>query len=246
MPRLKLHLAYTGTFFYGWQIQPNKRTVQGCLEKEISKICNIHIRVHGSGRTDTGVHALGQVAHCDIPSNKVNIPWQKALNSLLPEDITVISAKWVNPDFHARFSTTGKEYSYSLWTNPDFVIPQRRPFVWTVGAVDEKKMKEAAEILLGKHDFSAFQNVGTPIKNKVRTIYWIKTETGYFSDEKIWRFSADGFLKQMVRNLISCLVSIGKNNLNLFELQSILDSRERSFAPATAPAKGLCLEQVFY
>lgn len=246
MFRLELHLAYTGSYFAGWQVQPGQRTVQGCLEKVFNQLCQEFIRVHGAGRTDAGVHALDQVAHVDIPAGKKGIPWQKALNSLLPTDVAVTKVKQVSQDFHARFNALGKEYLYILWTNPDYVLPQRRPFVWPVGRLDQESMFSAAQYLHGEHDFSAFQNVGTLIKNPVRNLYYIKKEQGDNPYEMVWRFYANGFLKQMVRNMIGLLVQVGRERVPVQDVQTLMEGKDRTLLPATAPAQGLCLNKVDY
>ncbi len=246
MARLKLILAYTGTHFQGWQIQNQGRTVQYCLEKALSTVCQKSIRVHASGRTDSGVHALGQVVHCDIPKDKGKLPWQKILNSLLPWDIAVIAAQWTSQDFHAQYSATYKEYSYHLWLNPDYVLPQAWPFVWQTGFLDYDVLVQAAKVFQGRHDFSAFQNVGTPVKSSIRTIHRISFQKGTWPEELVCKIIADGFLKQMARNIISGLVKVSKAKISISDLEDILASRDRKKAPATAPAKGLCLEKVFY
>ena len=156
MIRVKLVLAYVGTGFHGWQIQAGGRTVQGVVEECLARLCSAPIRVHGSGRTDSGVHALGQVAHFDPPAGRSGIPWQRALNSLLPHDVSVVHAEPADDTFHARFSATAKEYSYTLWLEPNFVLPQRMPFVWAVGPLDVKAMKASFRFLVGEHDFAAF------------------------------------------------------------------------------------------
>ncbi len=246
MPRLKLKLAYTGSEFCGWQYQPEQRTVQGVLEQALQRICNTRIRVHGAGRTDTGVHALGQVAHCELPEHKVHVPWQKALNALLPSDVAVIEAAWSKPDFHARFDAQAKEYSYTLWTESRYLLPQRRCFVWPVGELQLENMQNAADILQGRHDFQAMQNVGSKVQNTVREIQSIKFLPGFYPQELVISFVADGFLRQMVRILVSCLVAVGRNRLDTADLQSILQGKDRSLAPATAPAGGLCLLKIWY
>ncbi|MFO8033383.1 MAG: tRNA pseudouridine(38-40) synthase TruA [Desulfohalobiaceae bacterium] len=246
MPRLKLELAYTGAEFHGWQIQPMQRTVQGVLEEALQRICNTRIRVHGAGRTDAGAHALGQVVHVDLPGNKTHVPWQKALNALLPGDVAVTRVNWCAQDFHARFKARAKEYTYTIWTEKDYLLPQRRPFVWKVGEVDLESMQNASGILLGRHDFQAVQNVGTKVQSTVREIKRIDFSPGFYSQETVIHFVADGFLKQMARNLVSCLVAVGQGRMDARILQNILDSRQREQAPATAPARGLCLQKVWY
>ncbi len=246
MPRLALKLAYDGTHFAGWQIQPELRTVQGSLEEGLSTICNQRIRVHGSGRTDAGAHALGQVAHCDVPRRKADVPWRRALNSLLPQDVCVSSAWWVNDSFHARHGAKEKVYSYTLWTESEYVLPQHRPFVWRTGPLDEEAMRRVSRAFLGRQDFAAMQNVGTPLAHTVRTVREIRFFPTARPEELVCLFSADGFLKQMARIMASCLVEAGRHRLTGTELSEILASGDRSRAPSTAPAKGLCLERVYY
>jgi len=246
MPRIKLTLAYDGTDFAGWQLQPRDRTVQGELETALAEILGTPPRVHGSGRTDSGVHAMGQVAHFDCPENRANIPWQKALNAIMPKDVRVLMAERVDGDFHVRYSAKGKLYEYVLWHNRAFCLPHRRRFVWDCGPVDFEKMEAAAALLVGEHDFAAFQNVGTPVKSTVRTIRDISRHAGITEHETAWRFTADGFLKQMVRNLMGCLVAVGRGKISMDEMQKILLSKDRSLAPATAPPQGLSLISVDY
>jgi tRNA pseudouridine38-40 synthase len=246
MPRLRLTLAYTGGAFSGWQVQPALRTVQGCLEEALGRICQRTIRVHASGRTDAGVHALGQVAHCDVPEAKRTVPWRRALNGLLPGEMSLIEAAWVPSSFHARYSAQGKIYSYTLWTEPRFLLPQHRPYAWPVSPLDEEAMLQAAHRLEGRHDFASFQNVGTPVATTERCLFWIRVRQGSVPGQSIWYFAADGFLKQMARNLMSLLVDVGLHRTSLREAEAIFAAGDRSLAPATAPAKGLCLERVVY
>lgn len=246
MPRLKLTLAYQGTHFSGWQIQARERTVQGELETAVKTLTGQNLRVHASGRTDSGVHAIGQVAHLDIPEDKTRIAWQNALNSVLPDDVAVTDAQFVPQDFHARYSAKAKVYAYTLWTEPGFTWPQRRPFAWPVGNLDFQAMDRAADLLTGEHDFTAFQNVGTDIKETVRTVYEFYRRPGATPHETEYVVRANGFLKQMVRNMIGCLVEIGRGKLNPETVTELLASGDRTKAPATAPAKGLTLISVQY
>lgn len=246
MSRIRLTLAYDGTDFSGWQLQPEARTVQGVLEQRLTDIIGTPTRVHGSGRTDSGVHALGQVAHFDCPDERATIPWQRALNATLPKDVRIIRAKSVPDDFHARYSALGKTYEYTLWHNEEYCLPSRRRFVWDCGHVDRKAMQDAARALTGEHDFAAFQNVGTPVKTTVRTITGISCNKGTTPHETVWRFTADGFLKQMVRNIMGCLVACGRGKLTAADVATIVEGLDRSAAPATAPAQGLSLISVQY
>lgn len=246
MPRIKLTVAYVGTAYHGWQIQKNGLTIQEVLEARLSRICAQPVRIHGSGRTDAGVHARGQVAHFDAPESSRDIPWQKALNAMLPEDIAILDAQPAGADFHARFSVRSKRYAYTLWTEPRYVLPQRAPFVWPVRDLDAGAMDQAAGLLTGTHDFTAFQNAGTEIKGTVRTLAPIVRTPGTHPAEWIFHFQADGFLKQMVRNLMGLLVEVGRGRLKPEDAGRILQTRDRTQAPSTAPPQGLCLEEVLY
>lgn len=246
MIRFKLILAYDGTDFCGWQLQPADRTVQGELEKALSKILGEPTRVYGSGRTDAGVHAMGQAVHFDCADDRSAIPWQKALNALLPRDVRVVDCAQVPDDFHVQYSALSKTYEYVLWHNRNFCLPQHRHYVWDCGSVDFALMEQAAQKLIGEHDFASFQNVGTPIKSTVRTITDISRHPGRTEFESVWRFTANGFLKQMVRNLMGCLVECGRGRVTPDAVATILDAADRSQAPATAPAHGLSLIRVDY
>ncbi len=191
MPRLKLCIAYEGTAFAGWQCQldpkpapaglcrPNLRTVQWVLEEALNGIVgemrghspNPYLRLTGSGRTDAGVHAEGQVAHFDVPEDIRPIDWQRALNHRLPDDVSIISATWADADFNARFDAVGKTYTYSLWLERAFLPPRLRNFVWQVGPLRLDLMQAAAALLPGEHDFAAFQNAGGDPGPTIRTLY---------------------------------------------------------------------------
>jgi tRNA pseudouridine38-40 synthase len=244
--RIKLTLAYDGSEYKGWQLQKNDPTIQGFVEDAIGKICGFRVPVHGSGRTDSGVHALGQTAHFDPPGDKVSLPWQRALNSILPDSIRVVRSQTVSPDFHARFSAVSKTYSYTLWTESDFIFPQRKNFVWQTGRLNLEAMKKASDFILGTRDFRAFMNSGTTVENTIRQVRTISFDSGFYPQELVIRVSADGFLKQMVRNIIGALVVIGRKKYPPDHLRQVLFSGHRILAPATAPARGLCLECVRY
>ena len=246
MFRLKITLAYTGTHFSGWQVQPGQRTVQGCLEEALGTICDHPVRVRAAGRTDAGVHALGQVAHCDLPEGRINIPWQRALNALLPPDMAVSDVRRVEQGFHAMFSARSKTYTYILWQRRDCLLPQRRPFVWDTGELDREHMERAAAVLVGEHDFNAFRNLGTPVRSTVRRLFAVWIAPGLYEHELECHFQANGFLKQMVRNLVAGLVAVGRGRLTPEDLEALLRDRDRAPAPATAPARGLCLREVLY
>lgn len=247
--RIKLILAYDGTHFAGWQHQGGVRTVQRDVEAAIAKVTGEPTHVQAAGRTDSGVHALAQCAHFDAPARLSHVPWAKALNSLLAPDVRIVSACAVSPHFHAQFDARSKIYAYTLWLERSHVNPLRRRFVWqpTPPALDLAAMDEAAAILIGTHDFNSFRNLGTPLGNRgtVRTLSRIWREPGG-PHELVWRFQANGFLKQMVRNIMGCLVAVGRGKVTPADVRCILEKRDRSIAPPTAPARGLCMERVFY
>jgi len=246
LSRLRLVVAYDGTRFHGWQLQAGDRTVQGVVEKALAILAGRPVRAIGSGRTDAGVHAVGQVVHADVPDTRAGLPWRRALNALLPDDVAVVDARLAPPGFHARFGAVRKTYAYSLWTEPEFVYPHRRPFVWACGPVDRQAMALAAREFLGRRDFAAMQNTGTDVGTTVRTLESVAATPGQTSFETVWRFTADGFLKQMVRNVMGCLAAVGKGKITPDDVRSLLSEGDRTRAPATAPARGLCLESVEY
>ncbi len=272
MPRLKLRIAYVGTAYCGWQTQAGARTpqptVQETLEAVAQRIVGTPVRVHGSGRTDSGVHADGQVAHFDVPETKMRTDWQRSFNALLPDDIAVLDVTRVPDDFHARISATGKRYRYSLWLTRRYVPPRLVPFVWATGPLNIGAMDAAARCLEGTHDFASFRNMGTDVDSTVRTLHAIhrdpagvvnQTTTtiseGMPADAALragqpalltWDFVADGFLKQMVRNLMGALVACGMGKLSPNAIPTLLAACDRTQAPSTAPAQGLTLAEVIY
>ncbi|MDR2825703.1 MAG: tRNA pseudouridine(38-40) synthase TruA [Deltaproteobacteria bacterium] len=271
MPRIKLSIAYLGTGFAGWQIQSLNqgalaRTVQGELEGALLALLGVPVRVHSAGRTDAGVHADRQIAHFDTPEQKCRIGqlkdfnWQSALHRFLPPDISILQAEEVSPAFHSRFDCKGKVYTYSLWLERNFIPPKIRNFAWACGPADFKLMQRAAENLLGQHDFAGFQNVGTPQVDTVRTLYSIKPQSiKYLSPQATagtvaeheqymtWSFHGDGFLKQMVRNLVGFMVWAGQGRVQPEEAARVFASKKRNAVNfPTAPAWGLTLTDVLY
>jgi len=251
VPRLKLTVAYDGAGFCGWQVQARRsgtseRTVQGVLEGVICPMLGRQVRIVGAGRTDAGVHALGQVCHVDVPAERLGLPWQRALNAQLPGDVAVLAVERVDPSFSARFSAKNKTYAYTLWPFRDLRIPQRRGYAWACGPVDPAAMAAAAALLTGEHDFKSFQNTGTRVASTVRDLHAIERDPGLFPGEVAWRFTANGFLKQMVRNLMGLLVQVGQGKYAPEQARDILESRNRNARYPTAPAHGLCLEEVRY
>lgn len=260
MPRLKLTVAYVGTRYCGWQIQDKPDgppTVQGELERVVRRVSEIPIRIHGAGRTDSGVHADGQVAHMDVPESKMHLDWRRIFNTTLPGDINVLQVERVPERFHARFDAVAKTYSYQLWRNRQCMPPRLRPFVWDCGPLDLELLDAALPMLIGTYDCAVFQNTGTDISHTERTIRSLarlpeerKKDTcavlpcaPYLT---ILRVTADGFLKQMVRNMVGLLVAVARGKLPVDDVPELLACRDRRRAPATAPAQGLTLTRVWY
>lgn len=277
MARLALTVSYVGTRLAGWQIQartdrPQPRTVQGELERIAERIVGAPVRLHGAGRTDSGVHAEAQVAHMDVPDHRADLDWLRAFNAGLPDDISVAAVVRVPDGFHSRFDARGKTYTYRLWPERRWVPPRLAPFAWATGPLDLDAMDAAASHLLGTHDFASFQNTGTDIVTTVRTVTrvarreegeaplqttlpgaWPLPGTGEAANATTgglrviaWDFEADGFLKQMVRNMMGLLVAVGRGKLHPDAVPAILAARDRKTAPATAPAHGLTLSRVQY
>ncbi len=253
MPRLKLTLSYVGTQYCGWQIQDNGPTIQGELEKIFKPVVGGLVRVHGAGRTDSGVHAEAQVAHVDLPEDKASLDWQRILNTSLPKDINVLKIEHVHADFHSRFDAISKTYHYTFWTNRNTMPPRLQPFAWNCGPLNIPSMQAALVHLLGRHDFACFQNTGTPIEDTIRVINaaslqstcaWLPAQ--FHSHVLTLSINANGFLKQMVRNIAGLLVAVGRNNMQAEDVISLIINGSRKDAPPTAPACGLTLIEVHY
>lgn len=254
--RLKLLLCYQGTAYHGWQIQSQKaplETIQGVLEHAFFKLTSQEVRLTCSGRTDAGVHALGQVAHCDVSPCAIR-HWQKSLNAVLPKDIRVLSCEETQENFHARFDALSKRYDYHFWTEENFLPPHRAPFVWDARRLNAEAMKEFLPSLLGEHDFASFQNTGTDTKTSVRTVFRAEIHAlplhpslPPYSPELCLTIEANGFLKQMVRNIAGLLFEIGRMKISLSEARRILDIKDRAKNPCRcAPPQGLTLIHVRY
>jgi tRNA pseudouridine38-40 synthase len=248
---LKIILAYDGTDFCGWQVQPNCATVQGTLAAALERVTGERVLPQGSGRTDAGVHALAQVASCAIESPIPLGNLAKALNDVLPASARVLSVEEAAPDFHARKSARAKTYRYRILRAP-ICSPFLARYVWHHPyPLDEGAMIEAAAAVFGEHDFTSFAAVdperGVPEEENsaVRTIYASSWERS--GEEMIYTVRGSGFLHHMVRNLVGTFVLVGKGTLLPGDLERILAARERSANPgATAPAQGLFLLSVEY
>lgn len=245
MQRYKCIIAYDGSGFSGYQVQPKGRTVQAEVENVLSKMHKGEsVRIAASGRTDAGVHAKGQVVHFDSPLGIPAERWRTALNSLLPDDISVLSVEKASVDFHARFDAVGKEYRYMLHLS-EVRDPFQRNYAYRYPyPLKLEAMKEASLHLLGTHDFTSFCAAKTEVVDKVRTIETIE----FLSEGDLLtiRFVGSGFLYNMVRILVGTLLEVGSGDRLPEEIPSILKRKDRRFAGKTAPAQGLYLWKVFY
>jgi tRNA pseudouridine38-40 synthase len=244
MRNVKLTIEYDGTHLHGFQIQKRKRTVQGELEKALKTLFRRKIRVAGSGRTDAGVHARGQVVSFQVDSDILTRKIRAGLNRYLPADISVRDVKDAPLNFHAQFSAKWKTYEYKILQTQVRSPLERFDTFWLRYELDLKKMKRAACVLLGKHNFRSFESSGSARKSAVRTVRSLSvSKTG---DVFTILIQADGFLYKMVRTIAGLLVDVGSGKLSLGDVKVIIKSKNRKAAGWTAPARGLCLKQVTY
>lgn len=247
---LKIVLAYDGSEFHGWQVQPGLKTVQGALADAIARVSGCRVLPQGSGRTDAGVHALAQVASCNLEAGIPTANLQKALNDVLLAAVRVLSVEEVAPDFHARNSAQAKTYRYRILRSPICPPFLARYVYHHPYPLDEEAMRSAAAGVVGEHDFTSFAAVdpergGEPEEvSNVRTVY--ASEWRREGEELVYLVRGNGFLHHMVRNLVGTFLMVGKGTLEEAELRRILDLRDRSAAGNTAPASGLYLVAVEY
>jgi tRNA pseudouridine38-40 synthase len=247
MHKYKLTLAYDGTHYGGWQIQPNAISIQALLEKALSTILRTPTCAISSGRTDAGVHARGQVAHFIAEPPQDLLRLQRSLNGILPPDIRVLSLEEAAPDFHARYSAVSKEYHYHLHLERT-TDPFKRLYAYhDYSPLDLDKMKVAANCFVGTHDFTTFANEaskGSAAKNPVRTITRLDLclEPGGVRLE----FEGNGFLYKMVRNITGTLLEVARGKISIDEIPGLFEARDRRIASPAAPPHGLFLMKVNY
>ena len=247
---IKLLLAFDGTGYAGWQKQKAEKTVQGTIEERLAVMTGEAVCLHGSGRTDAGVHALGMVANFHTAAD---IPCQgflQGLNSMLPKDIRVLAASDASPDFHARRDARGKTYWYNFTDRPVQLPTERLYAAHVPGGLDFEAMRRGLGRIAGTHDFSSFEGAGSRDpeiggRGAVRTITEALLEDGGMHVHRIV-ISGDGFLRHMVRNIVGTVFEVGRGRLSPAEVAAILAARDRSAAGPTAPAAGLFLKEVFY
>nr|MDH3152624.1 tRNA pseudouridine(38-40) synthase TruA [Bacillus licheniformis] len=244
--RMKCTISYDGHLFYGYQVRPGQRTVQDELEKAPQTLhkAKERIPVVSSGRTDSGVHAVGQTIHFDSPLSIPEAKWPYALNALSPDDISVRKAEAVNDQFHARFSAKRKEYRYMIYRgrHPDVF---KRYYAYHVPYdIDMEKVKEASRYLVGTHDFTSFCATKTEVKDKVRTVHELEwSDTG---DGLQMRIVGSGFLYNMVRIIAGTLLDVGTGKFSPGDIEKMILAKNRDAAGRTAPAHGLYLWRVIY
>jgi len=264
MPRvLKLVLAYDGSAYVGWQRQTNGQSIQGLIEEALSRIDGRPVVVAGAGRTDAGVHALGQVASARVATTLDQSRLKRALNAILPPDVRVVSLEDVAEQFHARFSASVKTYEYWIWQG-DVLPPFLRASCWQIARpLDVAAMDAAARLLEGRHDFGAFQAARARVKTSVRTIWsarvgvgtvrsaGVASPFGSVSEDDhghpvVVGVEADGFLRHMVRAVVGTLVEVGDHRRDVGTIAALLDRADRREAGPTAPPHGLVLVRVHY
>lgn len=246
--RYKMTMAYDGHLFHGFQMQPNQRTVQGEIEKALQKMTKgKRVIVEGSGRTDAGVHALGQVIHFDYPGNVIAADRMiLALNSMMPMDIIFKECEIVSEDFHVRYSAKGKWYRYRVSLDR-FVNPFKRFYTGHYPyPLEVERMQIAAKDLIGTHDFTSFAASGGQIIDKVRTMYYVNVEKDEKENEIVFDFICSGFLYNMVRILVGALLEIGNGKRPVDDFPRIIAAKNRQEVRETAQASGLYLYHVFY
>lgn len=245
MKNYKMILAYDGGRYNGWQKQGNTdNTIQEKLEGILSALAGCSIEVYGSGRTDAGTHAYGQVANFHMNWQGTTKELMVCINEKLPEDIAVLSLDVVHSRFHSRLSAKGKVYEYTIWNSQKPPVFHRKYVFWCQKHLDIERMQEAANAFIGKHDFKSFCANKRMKKSTERTIYDIRF---CCEDDKITiAYHGDGFLYQMVRILTGTLIEVGEDKLEVKEMHSILAALDREKAGFTAPSKGLALKEVFY
>ena len=241
----KLTIEYDGSAYHGWQRQKNERTIQEEIEKALKTITGRNVKVTGSGRTDAGVHALGQVANFSCDTALSADIFHRGLNGLLQKDIVISACKTVSKDFHARYDAASKTYLYKILNRPTPAAVCRQ-YAWHIRTkLDPDAMRRALGYLMGTHDFKSFEGAGSPRSSTIRTVMKAelsKRDHGYLVVE----LTADGFLKFMVRNIVGTLADVGLGKMTPDDFNRIFQSKDRKLAGVTAPPHGLFLMRVDY
>lgn len=241
MKRIKLVLEYDGTNYYGWQLQKGQHSVQEELEKALAVYVKQPIRVIAAGRTDTGVHARNQVVHCDLPEVDPR-KLMHGLNGIMNKDVVVKSATWVNPDFHARFDATARRYRYYISTERSAL---NRNYAWVfTQPLNRALMQVGAQVIVEYENFKSFCKVKSSVKHYRCTIF--TSRFFLMNGLLVYEIQANRFLHGMVRAIVGSLVELGRGKIRLNDLRTMIEAQDRRRVPATAPAKGLVLEEIVY
>ena len=242
--RFALGIEYDGSAYNGWQIQPHAPSIQQCLNEALSVVANSGIECTGAGRTDTGVHASGQVAHFDSTAQRSRRSWLLGVNSNLPDDISVSWVQPVSGEFHARFAAIARSYRYVIFNRPERSALQRLYSWWVYQPLDHERMAAAAADLVGEHDFTSFRASSCQAHSAVRTLTDLQVSRE--GDFIYIECRANAFLHHMVRNIVGSLVRVGRRDEDVGWIQEIRESRDRKVSGMTAPAAGLTLTGVEY
>lgn len=242
--RIKVEISYNGKNYKGWQIQPNAKTVQGVLEKTLKIVLKEDVKIIASGRTDSGVSAIKQIAHFDVQNKHDFKKMVGQTNFLLPEDIRILSVKRVKDNFNARFDAKKKKYIYNFYESR-ISLPFVNQFALQIKQkLNIVNMKLAAQYLIGEHDFTSFCASGCEIEDKTRSIFSVKFNN--YKYYKSFEIEGNGFLFNMVRIIMGTLIDVGKGKISPDEFKYIIEAKERKYAGATVSAKGLVLKDVKY
>ncbi len=242
--KIALGVEYDGSGYNGWQTQPDMPSVQDALQDALSEIAGQRIAVTAAGRTDTGVHALEQVVHFDTDTHRPLNAWVRGANALMPRDIAVLWAHEVGEDFHARFSAEARSYQYVLVNRPARVGVHHAKVGWFHAPLDVVDMREAAQYLLGEHDFSSFRAAECQAKTPVKTM--TRLDIRQQGDTIFFDLTANAFLHHMVRNIVGCLVYVGKGKHPPLWMKEVLEQRNRIHAAPTFAPDGLYLKRIHY
>ena len=242
--RIALVIEYDGSSFCGWERQPHCGSVQSAVEMAVSRVANEPVRVTCAGRTDSGVHALGQVVHFDTGASRSDEAWRRGANSNLETGVSVVAARAVSDDFHARFSARWRHYRYLVLNRPDRPAVLHGRVAWVRRPLDPTRLRAAAELLVGTHDFSAYRASACQARSPVRTVYALDVRQ---CEDRVWfDVVADGFLHRMVRNIVGVLLAVGSGEAETDWVREVLESRDRTRGGVTASPEGLYLVRVGY
>jgi tRNA pseudouridine38-40 synthase len=241
---IRLTVAFEGTSYHGWQIQPDLPTIQGVLSQAVGRVTEEEVTLYGSGRTDAGTHARGFVANFTTHSRIAPAQLVRALNSMLPRDVRILSARRMPSGFHARRNAFSKAYRYQIFLGPIMLPHLAREYFHFPYRIDFEKMEYAARQFVGEHDFASFAKTGSPAASTVRRIFRCELrKRGY---RLLLTVEGNGFLRHMVRNMAGTLLEVGKGIISVSEFQQLFFTRNRTLAGFTAPAHGLVLLKVRY